>query len=375
MKKLFFVLCLAFILPIVLTIISCQNANAPETAKPNASGSDVAKTNIGVTWTQRNLPAKATWSAVTFGNGKFAAVSQWDDVSTKGSQTGAVSSDGITWTSNKLPEAQWVSLAFGSSGFVAIAWGGGDENTSAAIALSSDGSTWKSGILPSSGANLNYWNDIAYNGKEYYAVVFSQPSNGRIAYSSGDCRVWTVEDKKGESFNSIVGCDPGKKEIMIFGNTTTFYCCDYTGVIPLSSKPPVNPSTHRVAYGDGTVVAIKDNKAACASLIEAYDSAKAYMKAGLAQTPYVIQTLSSIDLSWKTVTLPFSASCITYGDGTFVVLGSNKAATSTDGGLTWTTRALPVSANWSAATFGNGTVVAVAYDAGGKKTSTIVTSP
>ena len=63
---------------------------------------------------------------------------------------------------------------------------------------------------------------------------------------------------------------------------------------------------------------------------------------------------------WWAVTLPSSSGwqSVTYGDGKFVAVGSNKAAYSTNG-ATWTASTLPSSANWLSGTYGDGKFVAV----------------
>lgn len=363
MKKILLLPCFAFSL--LLLLASCQSA----------SGSGDSKAQVGVTWTQRNLPAEAYWSAVAYGGGKFAAVSKRATASSSSSSIAAVSDNGASWTKVNMPgSAPWVSLAYGSAGFAAIAWGGGDSTQGGGTCFSADGSSWKGVIPPDSGGNLAYWTDIAFDGEDYWAATYAFSTTARLASTSNGSG-WTPFYKDGMSFTSVVGGDPAKLEFLVFG-TTSYYSCTYGTLIPLSSSPPIGLYPHKVAYGDGRVVAIYNTKAASTSLIEAYNAAEAYFKAGAAQTPFVVQFLSSVDLTWTKVTLPLSASCITYGDGTFVALGGAEAATSTDGGLTWTTHDLPVSANWSSAAYGNGTVVAVAYqDSNNAPTSVIVTSP
>lgn len=84
---------------------------------------------------------------------------------------------------------------------------------------------------------------------------------------------------------------------------------------------------------------------------------------------YTIQDAGSLagslsDNLWKTTSLPnYDWRSITYGNGMFVAVGYNSAVSaSSPDGITWTQRALPVSANWRAVTFGNGMFVAVGYN-------------
>ena len=68
----------------------------------------------GVIWTQRFLPASASWQSITYGNGVFVAV-------TYNSLIAATSPDGITWTQRVLPaSANWQSITYGNGVFVAV---------------------------------------------------------------------------------------------------------------------------------------------------------------------------------------------------------------------------------------------------------------
>jgi hypothetical protein len=58
-----------------------------------------------VAWVTTTLPATATWSNISYGNGKFTAVAA-------GSTTAATSTDGVTWTLRATPyPATWTGLA------------------------------------------------------------------------------------------------------------------------------------------------------------------------------------------------------------------------------------------------------------------------
>ena len=66
--------------------------------------------------------------------------------------------------------------------------------------------------------------------------------------------------------------------------------------------------------------------------------------------------------------------CVAYGNGTFVALGTNSSSimTSTDG-ITWTTRTVPAANFWRSVTYGNNLFVAVS--ANGDASNRIITSP
>jgi hypothetical protein len=69
----------------------------------------------------------------------------------------------------------------------------------------------------------------------------------------------------------------------------------------------------------------------------------------------------SIDngITWTPVASPLSGQWngVAYGNGVFVMVGQNKQAYSTDDGLSWTYVASPLSGNWSCVAYGNGIFV------------------
>lgn len=70
----------------------------------------------GVDWWESLLPSSTDWYSVTFGNGKFVAVTLGDKA--------AYSTDGINWTAANLPTtAYWHSVTCGNGKFVAVARG------------------------------------------------------------------------------------------------------------------------------------------------------------------------------------------------------------------------------------------------------------
>jgi len=75
------------------------------------------------------MPTSDPWSAATYGNGKFIAVSKGD--------TAAYSTDGTNWTTTPLPlMCTWRSVTYGAGKFVTVAL------NSDKAAYSTDGITW-----------------------------------------------------------------------------------------------------------------------------------------------------------------------------------------------------------------------------------------
>lgn len=163
-----------------------------------AVSSVAAYSNNGTSWTKTTLPASAQWRDVCYGNGKFVAVSSWDNAGYSGaSQTAAYSADGITWTKSTLPQYRnWTSVTYGNGKFVAISNPSGSETTTYA-AYSTDGVNWtlSSAISVARGTLLG--RIVFGNGKfvcpemgDYYVLVstngaaFTQYNcNARYAYN------------------------------------------------------------------------------------------------------------------------------------------------------------------------------------------------
>jgi hypothetical protein len=88
-----------------------------------------------------NVQGAAAWSAITYGNGKFVAVS---DGAGAGGTLATSSPDGTTWTNSLLPNNDlWSAVAHGNDRFVAVT-GGGSGNA----AYSLDGNTWVAFSMP-----------------------------------------------------------------------------------------------------------------------------------------------------------------------------------------------------------------------------------
>lgn len=104
-------------------------------AVAGAGSTTAASSTDGVTWTPRTLPTSSGWSAVTFGNGKFIAVSQ--------GTAGAYSTNGTSWTACTLPAGSYGFVTYGNGAYVACGFIG-----SPCLASSPDGITWTARTTP-----------------------------------------------------------------------------------------------------------------------------------------------------------------------------------------------------------------------------------
>jgi hypothetical protein len=250
------------------------------------SGSQIGATSEdGITWSTRTslMPSGAAWNGLAFGtfndgssapgetNTRFVAIA-----GTSANTTSAYSVDGITWTATSMvTSATWTAVCFGEGRFVAIA------SDSTTVRISLDGENWDvTGTLARTGYTC-----VAYGLGLYVAAR----SGSTIGAWSTDGQTWT--------------------EITM----------------------PSASSWHKIAFGNGRFVAIGSSS----SNVTAY----------------------SVDgKNWYAGTLPATTSWtqVAYGQGVFyAVSGSTQAATSEDG-INWTSRTTGTAASgFSDITFGN----------------------
>ena len=269
-------------------------------------------------WKGSTLPASADWRRVTYGNGKFVAV-------TDGTGSCAYSTDGISWNETSLPTSRrWFGVTYGDGKFVAVALST-DKG-----AYSTDGINWNEFTLPASQS----WYSVTYGNGKFVALGGS--STG--AYSTDGITWSTMTLPISQSWYGVTYGD-GKFVAVAATSDKGAYSTD--GINWTEMSMPENTAWFNVVYGNGKFVAITQ---------------------GLTIAAY-----SANGTAWSKITLPISASeGIAYGDGKFVTIesNSNKGAYSTDG-INWTTMTMPTSQSWRYVTYGNGKFVAVAQSANG----------
>lgn len=269
-------------------------------------------------WKGNTLPASADWRRVTYGNGKFVAV-------TDGTGRCAYSTDGISWNETSLPTSgRWFSVTYGDGKFVAVALST-DKG-----AYSTDGINWNEFTLPASQG----WHSVTYGNGKFVAVAGS--STG--AYSTDGINWTTMTLPTSQGWYGVTYGD-GKFVAVAANSDKGAYSTD--GITWTEMSMPENAGWFSVVYGNGKFVAITQ---------------------GLTIAAYSLN-----GTAWSKITLPISASeGIAYGDGKFFVVpdNSNYGAYSTDG-INWTKMSMPTSQSWRYVTYGNGKFVAVAQSANG----------
>ena len=169
-----------------------------------SNGKTAVSINGGISWTAGgDLPA-GTWTAITYGAGKFVAVST-------GSTTAAYSADGgTTWTSTALTASStWIDVVYGRNKFIAIS---SDGSVSPAYSVDR-GATWSNtGVTGWLNQTLE---SIAYGQGVFVAV--NSTSNNIVSSENGVN--WTtraITRASGTGIGSAVFGNPNQSGIWAF---------------------------------------------------------------------------------------------------------------------------------------------------------------
>lgn len=264
-------------------------------------------------WKENTLPANTDWKSVTYGDGKYVAVTFYSD-------KGAYSTDGVTWTEMSMPAVDSWIVTYGNGKYVALSSG----NTKGAY--STNGINWTEMNMPASRS----WNGLTYGNGKFVAVA---ASSDKGAYST-DGVTWTEMSMPTSRDWASVTYGDGKFVAVVVDSLYGAYSAD--GISWTEMSMPASRIWRRVAYGNGKFVAVG---------------------AGSDKGAY-----STDGITWTEMSMPTSRSWIglTYGDDKFVAVAynSDKGAYSIDG-ITWTETTLPASIGWNDVTYGDGKFVAV----------------
>ena len=273
---------------------------------------------------QTVMPKSSGWVSVTYGNGKFVAVTQH-------SNKAAYSKDGITWTETTMPSsAKWNSITYGNGKFVAVA-----VNLTTA-AYSEDGITWISATLPTLPSS-SFWKSVAYGNGKFVAVA-DVAIGIKIAAYSEDGINWTATTMPRSIHWISVTYGNGKFVAVALNSDKSAYSED--GITWTETTMPSSIPWVSVAYGNGKFIAVAENR-----------KEVAYSEDGISWSSEILLNYVYPD-------------SVNYGNGKFIVVASsnsNQAAYSEDG-INWNSTILPSSAEWNSVTYGDGKFVAIAYN-------------
>ena len=272
------------------------------------------QSDVVAQWVSGTMPSSTSWRSVTYGNGKFLAISNGS------TSVAAYSEDGINWTTTTLPDTSYCNFVTYCNGKFMV------FKRSNIVACSEDGVNWTTMTIQ---GYLN-WQSIAYgNGK--YVVIAKNSTDG--AYSEDGIN-WTAITLPSKVDWKSVAYGNGK--FVAVANSSTVGAYSEDGINWTAITLP-NSEVMSVTYGNGKFVAA------------VYNSETAiYSEDG-------IHWNSSNEI----VTWEAQWNDITYGDGKFVAVEKYCFGISTDG-INWTAPSTPNRVSNSSVAYGDGKFVAVA---------------
>jgi len=272
---------------------------------------------------------KSNIKAITYGDGKFVAVS--------GDKKMAYSPDGVTWTAVKSPSIEFNDIAYGNGKFVAVGYFSvGGYFAAGKITYSPDGINWTD--VKDSSFKKDTIGSIAFGNGMFVAAA--KYANGKLAYSPD-----------GINWTQVKSFPFGRKYI------NAFYCEDKFFVI----EPYDN---HRLAYSSDGVnwTAMKSPFGKGSGVKNIVYGNDKFLAVGYGDTAY-----SSDGINWTAGTnyiyVPFmgdnsNVNVLAYGDGKFVTGTGGKMAYSSDG-INWITIADSATRGISDIVYGNGKFIVV----------------
>jgi hypothetical protein len=219
-------------------------------AVKGTSTDEGAYSDNGLAWSAMTLPSVGNWSAVSHGTLQDGSstnqVNRFVAVRRGPSNAAAYSEDGINWTASTLPaSADWVSVTFGEGRFVAI------SNDTTDVAISLDGEVWDIvGTLPSTG-----FLDVVYGKGQFVAV--KNGDTGAAAYST-DGVTWTAVNMPASS--NWLSVSYGKNLFVAVANNSNSGAYSLNGITwSAMTMGSLDGSTtagyQRVRYGQGLFMA------------------------------------------------------------------------------------------------------------------------
>lgn len=213
----------------------------------SASGTQrVMHSDDGITWKLADAAAQSYWTGITYGDGKFVAVAR------SGSTKVMYSDNGINWTaaSDAGSGIYWEAITYGGDKFVAVGKSG--------IMWSSDGITWQL----ASGALTKYLElmDVTYGNGMFIAISKTGKSEDKIHYSyDGIDWVATGRNEAGFIDLELGGVAYGNGMFVAvadFNDSRTHAVYSTNGTEWRYANCPFHSSWFSVDYGAGKFVAV-----------------------------------------------------------------------------------------------------------------------
>ena len=208
----------------------------------------------GSNWSGFNLPTSGSWSSLAAGNNKFVAVR-------KSSNRAATSNDGINWSNRVMPTGSaWSGLIYGDGVWVAVSETGNDAAFS-----TTDGATWTSSTLPDADdSTLIEYVDVAYGKNKFVAVSKTQNLVAVGTYDSDtDDITWVkhvmdvIDDSSQKDWSSITYGNNRFVAVSTQGDVA--YSFDGADWFPATMPKQDGSTAHywnKIRYGQGVFFAV-----------------------------------------------------------------------------------------------------------------------
>ncbi len=203
----------------------------------------VMSSTNGIEWTPSSATEPNAWNSVTFGNGRFVAVSR------DGANRVMSSTDGVNWisgTGTSINSSQWNAVTYGNGRFVAVATGGTNR-----IMSSTDGINWSLHQAP----EVNSWWSVTYGNGKYVAV--GSLGTNRVMVSLDGIN-WTAHQAAAESFWFSVTYGNGQFVAIALGGETQVMNSE-DGINWTAQEVPESTSWSSVTFGLGKFIAVLQN--------------------------------------------------------------------------------------------------------------------
>jgi hypothetical protein len=266
----------------------------------------------GLNWNATDHAEENYWRGVTYGDGKFVAVSGHSGGSTFtniGVNRVMWSTDGISWNSALASHnADWNKIAYGEPNgqptFVAVAYSGDDVNDQKSM-YSHDGINWN---MSPTARDANGWVDVVYGDGKFVAIASSGADQ---AMYSTDGINWTLGSQglPNAGFKSAAYGEPNGKPtfVAVAEGTDVYYSHDAinwdVAVVPKSAE--WRHVTYGEPNGQPTYVAV----------------AKDSDEAGAGNTMYSHDGITWVNRQSASTTYQWEGP-VGYGDGKFVKFAS-----------------------------------------------------
>jgi hypothetical protein len=293
-----------------------------------------------ISWTSRSLPLTGvstdTGYITAFGNNRFAYT-----VVISGTEYVYSSTDGITWTDTTpagITSTNERSLVYGNTLFL-LAY------NSTSIYTSTDSVTW---TTRTTGATNNV-TGVAVANNIYFALESGATDGGCTFLSSTNGTTWT----RRTLLNAAAGVSNTVNDITYFNSKYYYGLASIVTATGTNLYSSTNFTTFTAVDKGGRAISLRDiNDAVYANDKYTFVGASGYM----------IEANSTFT-TWTTRTSQFGTTAIngiTYGNSTYVAVGSAGQVRTSTNGTTWTTRTSTFGAtNINDVAFGAGVFVAV----------------